>query len=90
MSLAEILRARQEGLPYLETAGGWIDLNAPVFRELDRLGEAGDADRFRLPPSELLRLQAAAGQPVRVAGEGDLPRPVLGPPPRAAAGRAVH
>ncbi len=70
VSLAEILRARKEGLPYLETAGGWIDLNAPVFRELDRLGEAGDAGRFRLPPSELLRLQAATGRPVRVAGEG--------------------
>ena len=41
VSLAEILRARKEGLPYLETAGGWIDLNAPVFRDLDRLGERG-------------------------------------------------
>jgi superfamily II DNA or RNA helicase len=70
VSLAEILRARKEGLPYLETAGGWIDLNAPVFRELDRLGDA-DGDRFRLPPSELLRLQAAAGRPVRVAGDGE-------------------
>src|SRR4029077_9779126 len=44
VSLAEILRARKEGLPYLETAGGWIDLNAPAFRELDRLGHLGDAD----------------------------------------------
>jgi superfamily II DNA or RNA helicase len=70
VSLAEILRARKEGLPYLETAGGWIDLNAPVFRELDRLGEA-TADRFRLPPSELLRLQAAGGRPVKIAGDGE-------------------
>jgi hypothetical protein len=73
VSLAEILRARKEGLPYLETAGGWIDLNAPAFREIDRLGHLGDADgeRFRLPPSELLRLQAAAGRPVHVAGDGE-------------------
>lgn len=70
VSLAEILRARKEGLPYLETAGGWIDLNAPAFRDLDRLGEVADADRFRLPASELLRLQAAAGRPVCVRGEG--------------------
>jgi superfamily II DNA or RNA helicase len=69
-SLAEILRAKREGLPYLETAGGWIDLNAPAFRDLDRLGEA-DADRFRLPASELLRLQAATGRPVRVAVGGE-------------------
>ena len=70
VSLAEILRARKEGLPYLETAGGWIDLNAPAFREIDRLGDA-DGERFRLPPSELLRLQAAAGRPVRIAGDGE-------------------
>ena len=69
VSLAEILQARREGIPYLETAEGWIDLNAPMFRELDRLGEAADG-RFKLPPSELLRLQAAAGQPVRIAPHG--------------------
>ena len=32
VSLADILRAEGEGLPYLETPGGWIDLNAPAFR----------------------------------------------------------
>jgi len=71
VSLAEILRAKKEGLPYLETAGGWIDLNSPVFRELDRLGETADADRFRLPASELLRLQAAADRPIRIAANGE-------------------
>ncbi|MEA2601474.1 MAG: hypothetical protein QOF89_2466 [Acidobacteriota bacterium] len=71
VSLEEILRARREGLPYLETAGGWIDLNAPAFRELDRLGETARDGRFRLPASELLRLQAASGRPVQVAGGGD-------------------
>src|SRR3954451_15913540 len=71
VSLAEILRARKEGLPYLETAGGWIDLNAPAFRDLYRLAEMADADRFRLPASELLRLQAAAAdRPVRILRDG--------------------
>jgi SNF2 family DNA or RNA helicase len=70
VSLADILNARREGLPYLETPGGWIDLNSPVFRELDRLGEALEG-RFRLPASELLRLQAAADRPVRVNAEGE-------------------
>ena len=72
VSLAEILRAKREGLPYLETAGGWIDLNAPAFRVLDRLLEeegGTDGDRTRLSASELLRLRAAGGQPVRVTGE---------------------
>ncbi|MFL6234831.1 MAG: DEAD/DEAH box helicase [Thermoanaerobaculia bacterium] len=71
VSLAEILRAKKEGLPYLETAGGWIDLNAPAFRELDRLAGMADHDRFRLPASELLRLQAAADRPVRIAADGE-------------------
>lgn len=71
VSLAEILEAKRKGLPYLETAAGWIDLNAPVFRELDRLAEAAKGGGFRLPASELLRLQAGAGGPVHVVGKGE-------------------
>ncbi|HKI05768.1 MAG TPA: DEAD/DEAH box helicase [Thermoanaerobaculia bacterium] len=75
VGLAEILRAKKEGMPYLETAGGWIDLNAPAFRALDGLmerldGEAVKGDRLRLPVAELLRLQAETGRPVRVSGDG--------------------
>jgi superfamily II DNA or RNA helicase len=71
VSLAEILKAKREGLPYLETAVGWIDLNAPVFRELDRLTETVKEGRFRLQASDLLRLQAGAGGPVHVVGDGE-------------------
>ncbi len=71
VSLAEILKAKREGLPYLETAAGWIDLNAPVFRELDRLADTSKGGRFRIQASELLRLQAGAGGPVEVRGEGE-------------------
>jgi len=72
VALAEILRAKREGIPYLETAGGWIDLKA--FRALDGLlerldGEAIDGSRVRLPVAELLRLQAETGTPVRVSGD---------------------
>ena len=77
VSLASILQARREGLPYLEVPGGWIDLNAPAFRDLEDLVErqplldAGEkAGRIRLSSSELLRLQAAAGVPVQTP-EGD-------------------
>lgn len=75
VSLARILEARREGLPYLETAGGWIDLSAPAFTALDGLlerldSEAIQGDRLRLPVSELLRLQAETGKPVRVASGG--------------------
>ncbi len=75
ISLAEILRARKDGVPYLETAGGWVDLNA--FRALDGLlerlgGEAlGDpGGRVRMPVAEVLRLQAESGSAVAVSGEG--------------------
>jgi len=71
VSLDEILKAKREGLPYLETAAGWVDLNAPVFRELDRLAETARDGRFRLAASELLRLQAGAGGPVHVVGESE-------------------
>jgi superfamily II DNA or RNA helicase len=72
VSLASILQARREGLPYLEVPGGWIDLNAPAFRDLEDLVERQQltddgekAGRIRLSSSELLRLQAAAGVPVQ-------------------------
>ncbi len=76
ISLADVLQAKREGLPYLEIPGGWIDLNAPVFRDLEDLVErqplaesGARAGRIRLSPSELLRLQAAAGVTVQVAQE---------------------
>ncbi|HSF42293.1 MAG TPA: DEAD/DEAH box helicase, partial [Thermoanaerobaculia bacterium] len=73
VSLARILEARRDGVPYLETAGGWIDLSA--FTALDGLlerldGEAIQGDRLRLPVSELLRLQAETGKPVEIAAGG--------------------
>jgi superfamily II DNA or RNA helicase len=80
ISLADVLQAKREGLPYLEIPGGWIDLNAPAFRDLEELverqplAEAGERrGRIRLSSSELLRLQAAAGVPVKVTEEAGTP-----------------
>ncbi|HEY9421311.1 MAG TPA: DEAD/DEAH box helicase, partial [Thermoanaerobaculia bacterium] len=72
VSLARLLEARREGLPYLETANGWIDLNAPAFRALDGLLERLDGERVRLSGSDLLRLRGETGKPVRVAGESEV------------------
>jgi superfamily II DNA or RNA helicase len=72
VSLADILQAKKDGLPYLEIAGGWIDVNAPAFRDLDRLlDQAAGAkpERVRLSASDLLRMRAATGKPVRVGEE---------------------
>ena len=81
MSLGELLAARRAGLPYLETASGWIDLNAPALRNLGSLpaqararaentGGNGGSGSLRLSSAELLRLQASSAAPIRVEGEG--------------------
>lgn len=76
VSLADILRARQEGKSYLETAGGWIDLHCEAFRTLDDLegqdaiaGGNGQATKLRLSAVSLLRLMASSEKPVHIAGE---------------------
>ncbi|MES1243369.1 MAG: DEAD/DEAH box helicase [Acidobacteriota bacterium] len=76
ISLQRLLQARRDGLPYLEIASGWIDLQAPVVRALDGLIERANAtvseDRLRLSVATLLRLQAAADAPVRLtSGEAE-------------------
>ncbi len=84
VGLNELLEAKRTGQPYLETASGWIDLNAPALRNLGALpgrrgsggGRTGvrgngDAGRVRLSSAELLRLQASSAAPIRVEGEGD-------------------
>ncbi|RMH19409.1 MAG: DEAD/DEAH box helicase [Acidobacteria bacterium] len=76
ISLASVLQALADGLPYLETEAGWIDLKAPVFAGLAELtgggrGEAPaiDGERVRLSPRQLLALQTSAGAPVEIGGE---------------------
>ncbi|MEM7352491.1 MAG: DEAD/DEAH box helicase [Acidobacteriota bacterium] len=73
ISLEDMLSARKKGLPYLETAHGWVDLNAPFFEELERIKKKAGKTKsgkkgLRLSASDLLRFQAAAGKPVEVEG----------------------
>ncbi len=78
VGLGDLLAARGAGVPYFETASGWIDLDAPALRNLGslhaqvvgRAEDAGDSARIRLSSAELLRLQASSAAPVRVEGEG--------------------
>ncbi|HEX3527023.1 MAG TPA: DEAD/DEAH box helicase [Thermoanaerobaculia bacterium] len=70
ISLARLLEAKREGLPYLEVAGGWIDLNAPAFRPLDDLLAEETKEReeqVRFSAGELLRFQALAEQPLELS-----------------------
>lgn len=75
ISLEDIIKARRQGLPYLETARGWIDLNAPQFESLEQLVEqhksrerSASRKGLKLSASELLRFQAVADKPVKVSG----------------------
>ena len=68
VSLAEILRAREEGRDFLETPGGWIDLRAPAFSRLP--GAPGEGESVRLSAAQLLKLAFSTERPVRVEGDG--------------------
>ncbi len=74
ISFEDMLAARDKGLPYLETAHGWIDLNSTFFEQLEQLkkrsGKSKSGKRgLKLSASELLRFQAAAQKPIRVKGQ---------------------
>ncbi len=81
VSLAELLRAKKAGQPYLQIASGWIDLNAPALRGLRALLRRKDLlrgvaaksgrEKLRLTSAELLRLQASSAKPIRVEGPKD-------------------
>ncbi len=45
VTLADILRARRKGAPYLETSKGWIDLKATVFDDLAHLEDKTFEDK---------------------------------------------
>ena len=75
VSLADVLRARAEKVPFLPTSSGWVDVSAAAFAPLDGLAACTDAgavdgDRVRLSPRELLRLRAFSSAAVRVHASG--------------------
>ena len=71
VSLSELMQAREERRTSVDVEGGWLDLTAPAFSDLDRLQARTDAtlrdgDRVALSAIELLRLGAPLASPVRV------------------------
>ncbi len=81
VSLTDLLRARKEGLPYLEVPDGWIDLTSDaveaveaVFDDRDPAGPLGHpaaGDRFQLGLPDLLRLYTSTDQPLPLEVEAD-------------------
>jgi superfamily II DNA or RNA helicase len=81
VSLTELLRARREGLPYLEVPDGWIDLASPAVEAIEAVFEGRDpagplghplaGERFQLGLPDLLRLHASADQPLPLDLDAD-------------------
>ena len=72
--LADLLRARERRLTFLEIAAGWVDLQAPAFDPLWSLAACQQPSRRRgdtlqLSPREVLRLAGAARGRVTLAAE---------------------
>jgi superfamily II DNA or RNA helicase len=72
VQLDELLRARAEGQPFLDTVAGWVDLQAPFFGRLAPLAGRHDVsstpEGLRLSAPEVLRLTCAVDCPVEVKG----------------------
>jgi superfamily II DNA or RNA helicase len=82
ISLRDLLKARKEGMPYLETPGGWVDLQSPAFEHLEEFAglaesDAGKTGSLRLSTSQLLRLKARSDKPLRIAGRSKGRRELL-------------
>lgn len=79
--LADLLRAKQRGLAYLEVAPGWVDLQAPALDPLWSLAAAAAASRVRdeavhLSPRELLRVAGTAPAPPEVKADAPAAAPL--------------
>ncbi len=82
VSLLELLEAKREGLSYLETKEGWIDLSSASFDNLTPLlkredlsskkESANNKDKVRLSPIGLLRLASSAGHRVEDPGKNKI------------------
>ena len=74
--LERLLEAKGQGLPYLESERGWIDLTAPDLAGLAPLAGAGRGKpkrvrgKVQLSSAQILRLKSSTSKPVRISGTG--------------------
>ena len=73
VAIQEIVEARRQGLPYLETETGWIDLAAPELRGLENFirEDAAESDALALSSAQILRLKSTTDKPVHIEGSRD-------------------
>ncbi len=80
VSLADILKAKQEGRRFVSTESGWVDCEAPEFADFDAMAErtgktglrkGGKRDAVRFSRADLLRFKAVEQKPLSVNGEAE-------------------
>jgi len=80
VSLADILKAKQEGRRFVSTESGWVDCEAPEFADFDAMAErtgktglrkGGKGDAVRFSRADLLRFRAVEEKPLSVTGEAE-------------------
>ena len=77
IALERLLEAKGQGLPYLESEQGWIDLTSPDLAGLDPLAGSGKGKKpkrvrgkIQLSSAQILRLKSSTSKPVRISGTG--------------------
>jgi len=77
VSLADILRAKEQGQRYLPTTGGWIDCESSSFDPIGTLLRSSPVQEstkkgkaIRLSRLDLLRLHTSSQCPLHVTGQG--------------------
>ncbi|MFH1139746.1 MAG: DEAD/DEAH box helicase [Pseudomonadota bacterium] len=72
ISLAEILKAREEGERYVSTRDGWVDTRAEAFDRIGALGSGGrGASSLRMSRAEFFRLAGLNPKPLQILGESE-------------------
>jgi SNF2 family DNA or RNA helicase len=87
VSLAEVLRAKEENQRFIGTPEGWVDCQSPALEGLDYLMREADfempgtdGDLLKLSRLDLLRIQTSGGQTIQIKGrskEGRLLKRIL-------------
>ena len=75
VSLSDLMQAREERRTRFDVEGGFVDLSAPAFADIDRLRARKDGTlrapgRISVSPLELLRMTAPRGAHVRLEAAG--------------------
>lgn len=76
VAIRDIATAKNQGLAYLETERGWIDLSSPDLRGVEGFFQRNDpgeetGDGMKLSSAQILRLKSSTSKPVHIDASKD-------------------